>query len=201
MKAKWVERAREGAKDGDTKSDEERRREWAVANRHGTNDTTFGVTTPDKNNKRTKTKHKPWTSKQFNWKCWMLQVCGWLGLLAYDLSFFSMVSPIASHFSFIITYDYTLRLQIQALYRSWLGTFWSTNRSKKTTLTTNHITLLRGIFCLSLAWESRGHEKDWWRRDEGKSYLLGIHYGPVVAHRLWDEELSKELLLSIYSEG
>lgn len=61
----------------ETKTDEERWREWAVAN-----DTTFGVTTPDKNNKHTKTKHKPWTSKQFNWKCWVLQVCGWLGLLA-----------------------------------------------------------------------------------------------------------------------
>lgn len=35
-----------------------------------------------KNNKHTKTKQKPWTSKQFNWKCWVLQVCGWLGLLA-----------------------------------------------------------------------------------------------------------------------
>lgn len=56
MKAKWEKEQEREEKDGYTKGDEERRRERAVANRHGANDTTFGVTTPDKNNKRTKNK-------------------------------------------------------------------------------------------------------------------------------------------------
>lgn len=99
--SKVRKRAREGGKDRDTKSDEERRREWAVANRHGTNDTTFGVKTPNKNNKSTKTKQNPRTSKQFNWKCWMLQVCGWLGLLAM---IYPLLNGAPDSFSFCIHY-------------------------------------------------------------------------------------------------
>lgn len=57
--------------------------EWEVANRalmipHSVSQLQIKT----KKKKHTKTKEEPWTSKQFNWKRWMLQVCGWLGVLA-----------------------------------------------------------------------------------------------------------------------
>lgn len=87
----------------ETKTDEGRRRKRAIVNRDSANDTKYGVTTPDKNNKHTKTKQKPWTSKQFNWKCWVLQVCGWWAYLLWSI-LFSMVLPVASDFAFIQTH-------------------------------------------------------------------------------------------------
>lgn len=102
----WSEMKAKRGKEGEGGQDKRNKdglgrdgREWAVANRDGTNDTTFCVTTPSKKKKNThtKTKQKPWTSKQFNWKCWVLQVCGWLGLLA-------MIYPRPNSSTFCIHY-------------------------------------------------------------------------------------------------